>query len=66
MDALLQQIDILPPDLNKGIKVFVYTLIVLHLAALATWVTLVAPSLCKRKPALDEELIRLMAKNKRE
>ena len=64
MQAVLNHFDFLPQSLGHGLRLFVYLMIVLHLAALIFWAVIACPSMFKTSKKNSIRDIIETAKNK--
>lgn len=46
---MIESLDFLPQDFNPFLKIFIYLLIIIHIAAFIIWCFLAFPSLFKKK-----------------
>lgn len=60
---MLESIDFLPP-LPYYLKVLIYTLIIVHLAAFSYWCVIACPSIVEKKESFADRVDRMRKENK--
>jgi hypothetical protein len=61
---LLSPFDFLPEGFNPSLKVFIYVLIFVHIAALVFWCVLACPSMFQKKDSFQDQVDKMLQKNK--